>query len=1023
MNHAERNLKPNQRPIYRLGALFVLFLSATFVTYARSLPEVGGTAVTDWSTSWSMAGGNPERTSWTAEEVRGSLDPEWYKPIEPYIPQRVQIVAANNLLYIATSAGLYALDAATGSTAWIYPTEFPLGHSPTIANGVAYVGGFDHKIHAVNALTGAGIWTFEAGAGFQTSPLVVADLVLAGNRDGYFYAVHAAGANAGQLAWKYKTGGPILYSAAYKDGVVFFAANDSHAYALNATTGALVWKSAKLTGAGFMSYWPVVYQNRVIFTGSNNYRFADRPGPGGLVYLERDEIFGTDPRGTPLGAVGTGAGDWGAGTPTIDATAALQYFAAKPWRKTIFVLDRFTGVERETAPVLWAGNDGGGTRYPPVIGADGVLYQQNTYMADPYFPGGQISGWQPGNQFISIVSSDWGAVDEPHAAAAGGNLVYWNLCCDRQSGSFDVTLPNTVVLDRWNSGGKITGQMDKNREWLHFNYDLIDQIPGYNIRFYSPNNAYSSPYAAFRGPDGGKNGIYSLHNDVNPPIPYNGRLYMHRSNAIIAFAPTVTTPTGLPMATAVTAPAANITPPSSADLYGLLAAEVQKMLDAGHLRPGYVSHGGFDLYGRSGCGDDMVDYWHSSADTIVTLLNALPYLPPAMQPAVKTYLQSEFANNPPYADNHVGWRDGAARELFDLPPEVAADIINFGPEKQNHAFKSNGGWNNEGVWGQNPYTFYALWKYAAMFGDAAGIYAASKGSLTMMSPLPSDQLLLSMPYVHNAYIAGYRGFLELENLAGQPESTNIRNELNRLINLRVNNFTKDSAYATLASYCRTLNVSSNFMYLTPELADELRTRALSKVTGAINEYSIIAPYWFVTLAAEGYAENPTALLYDAHDIFMARAWILQESSDSLVNYLDVPAFYRGDLFYIDKLVALLGEPGAGFTMSLNTAVTMSPGETRIEPVEITHVGGFTETVTLATASPSANLTAALDTAVIAAPGGQVHLTLTDTHTPPMQPGQWFTVPITATAGTLVQTVNMNVLIGGSRVYLPVTFKN
>ncbi len=197
MTFAERDLKTNQYPIYRLCILFILFLGTTFVTYAQSLPEVGGTAVTDWSTSWSMAGANPQRTSWTAEEVRGSLDPLWYKPFEPYIPQRVQIVAANNLLYVATSAGLYALDAATGSTAWVYPTEMPLGHSPTIANGVAYVGGFDHKLHAINALTGAGIWTFEAGAGFQTNPLVVNGLVLAGNRDGTFYAIYADGASAG----------------------------------------------------------------------------------------------------------------------------------------------------------------------------------------------------------------------------------------------------------------------------------------------------------------------------------------------------------------------------------------------------------------------------------------------------------------------------------------------------------------------------------------------------------------------------------------------------------------------------------------------------------------------------------------------------------------------------------------------------------------------------------------------------------------------------------------------------------
>ena len=97
-----------------------------------------------------MAGANPERTSWTAEEVRGQLQPVWYKPFEPYISQKVQIIAAYQTLYVATAKGLYALDAESGAQRWVYPTALPLGHSPTIHEGVAYVGGFDHRLHAID---------------------------------------------------------------------------------------------------------------------------------------------------------------------------------------------------------------------------------------------------------------------------------------------------------------------------------------------------------------------------------------------------------------------------------------------------------------------------------------------------------------------------------------------------------------------------------------------------------------------------------------------------------------------------------------------------------------------------------------------------------------------------------------------------------------------------------------------------------------------------------------------------------
>jgi len=191
---------------------------------------------------------------------------------------------------------------------WVYETELPLGHSPTIVDGVAYVGGFDHKLHAVDAYTGQSLWKFSAGAGFDTNPLVVDSMIFAGNRDGYFYAIYANGPLEGQLAWKYKTNGPIHYSAAYRDGVVYFASDDSRAYALNAGSGQLVWKSAVLPGAGFHSWWPVVYGDVVIFSGSINYRTNGAPGLDKAYHSqELADVYPyhkQDPRATLVGPLG-----------------------------------------------------------------------------------------------------------------------------------------------------------------------------------------------------------------------------------------------------------------------------------------------------------------------------------------------------------------------------------------------------------------------------------------------------------------------------------------------------------------------------------------------------------------------------------------------------------------------------------------------------------------------------------------------------------------------------------------------
>ena len=94
--------------------------------------------------------------------------------ITAYIPPNFQVIAANDLLYISSSRGLYAFRYDTGELVWRYDTELPLGNSPTIATvndkSLAVVGGYDRKLHAFDALTGQPVWEFSgAKAGFDAT--------------------------------------------------------------------------------------------------------------------------------------------------------------------------------------------------------------------------------------------------------------------------------------------------------------------------------------------------------------------------------------------------------------------------------------------------------------------------------------------------------------------------------------------------------------------------------------------------------------------------------------------------------------------------------------------------------------------------------------------------------------------------------------------------------------------------------------------------------------------------------------
>jgi hypothetical protein len=72
-------------------------------------------------------------------------------------------------------------------------------------------------------------------------------------------------------------------------------------------------------------------------------------------------------------------------------------------------------------------------------------------------------------------------------------------------------------------------------------------------------------------------------------------------------------------------------------------------------------------------------------------------------------------------------------------------------------------------------------------------------------------------------------------------------------------------------------------------------------------------------------------------------------------------------------------------------------------------------------SPALALIASLSQAD-GVPPFQSTLAVTDTHTGPVLPGLWYTVPITASSSTVTQTASVALLVGGWRLDLPIVVK-
>jgi len=78
---------------------------------------------------------------------------------------------ANGVVYVGSNDNnVYALNARTGAKLWSYATGNEVIRSPAVANGVVYVGSLDQVVYALNASTGAKLWSDYAGRPFFRPP-------------------------------------------------------------------------------------------------------------------------------------------------------------------------------------------------------------------------------------------------------------------------------------------------------------------------------------------------------------------------------------------------------------------------------------------------------------------------------------------------------------------------------------------------------------------------------------------------------------------------------------------------------------------------------------------------------------------------------------------------------------------------------------------------------------------------------------------------------------------------------------
>lgn len=342
---------------------------------------------------------------------------------------------------------MYALDYETGDVLWKHGIldgawvdgEFiyadwsgGLMGSPTIVDGIVYIGGADGFVNAIDADTGKELWKFETPANSSISTAVIDGKVMFSHLGGFSEhhgfdvedAYYAIDAKTGEEVWQTSAFGKVWVSPTYSNGVMFLGNMNGTVFGVDPDTGKVLWSyfTAKDTPdenrplTGFYHGWPPgVYSvplsdDKNFYTGSwSGYYFAFDQKTGELVWrcqtgnpdsggglpdsaaptLWEDHLY-VQKRGSRIAAINTNTGvidwEWKPTLPHLQngtvAAANNIVFGSTCHRVTIlpFTSRQYAFDDLENGGKLKWEIDGGGGLTAPVVTESSLVYGSSANM-------------------------------------------------------------------------------------------------------------------------------------------------------------------------------------------------------------------------------------------------------------------------------------------------------------------------------------------------------------------------------------------------------------------------------------------------------------------------------------------------------------------------------------------------------------------------------------------------------------------------------------------------------------------
>lgn len=892
--------------------------------------------------SWPQYAHDPGRSGATTEEVRPPFERKWYRLFpDAGLQSGVQPVIARGALFIGTLRGtLHAIDAETGNDIWTYKTGGPILHAAAVYEGMVFVGSADGRMYALNATDGTLCWKTATGTAIWNAPAVFDNRVYFGGRDGFVYALDAV---LGSVRWKADTGAPILNSPALDvaRGKLYIGSEDMRVRAFNLTDGQEVWRSERLPGVSFRGYHPVV-------------------APDGAVMITTQPILGYDRfQELLLEMVKHVFGDFASWRHKKEENDRLraenfrlmqnpetypaqlrflrQRLTDNPFYQTLFVLDPETGRQRFVAPIV-ASESMNGPGAPPIVTPDGkviVKYQallRSRYEHySPFMNVGYLDT-QAGN-IVPIMNQDrtygWHdsllLVHDEQCQLSVGGAILFNTHQDNVNALDLQTRRGYPEPLAWNIHEPARGEalalalralqgepLSPGNEWLIRGTAVygggsaldVPVVAAGDSFYYLPTHELNSGCAliAYRTKPGGAGSKRhpipaaqvsdaEWQHIVDLPWDWDTLAHPRLTNLLAALPRPVPGTTAAPLLDEAQERVRRIPDTALDPFIWRLQTNRAALVPGGNeqLR-GKLSAAVAELLGdqwsplvlpAAKAPEEAYRFFSDPAETLYTLLLARPFVSPSLQEEIENgvaaIVDRGFAREWP--------KEGRSRVPYIVPDTGMRIVNDAGPDDLSRLYL---------VW---------LWSTASERGERhlkqRWLDLRDRIELTGRSTAED---------CGNSRLAGLIAYCRIAKAVGDEEAVKRALPITRdAMRQRLLHEFAHTRGGVLGRAAGNRAVFARWRNLTPEVAGLLRAYALPINTRLMSLYvDYHRPGWWLAWNVEQLMRNeaPTQLPGTAWDIFSARAILLQETTDQLSLYVDIP-WCKADEFFIRKLALAL----------------------------------------------------------------------------------------------------------------------